>query len=80
MVDLLLNLTKLLQIIGPLIALFFAVFLAYKLIKGARNMKNWLSVIAESPVSFFFGLVVIALVIFIYFDTIRPALDNILNN
>lgn len=79
MVDLMNNILKMLNLIGPVVAVFFAIFLAYKLIKGAKNMKNWLSVIAESPLSFFFGLIVIALVIYFYFDMIKPAMDQIVN-
>ena len=77
MLDLVQQGLKLLDLIVPVFTFVFGVFLAYRLIRTARNFGIWWEEISKSPTSFVFGIVVIGLTLFLFIKYIKPLFDGL---
>lgn len=71
-VNLLEMLKSSMRIIGPLAVFAVAIILCWSLIKWTKTLGQAMKELAESPFSFLFAMVVVAILMFVYFSYIDP--------
>lgn len=67
---------NIINIIGPLAVLALAILTAWGILKWGKRLGSAFKDMAESPASFVFMIIVIALFLFIYFEYVNPLFNK----
>lgn len=72
--EVILKLMPFLKMVLPIATTILAIIIAWSIIKWGRTLGTALSDLAESPASFVFGLVIVAIFLYFLFKYVMPLL------
>lgn len=68
---------NILQAFTPLLIIVIAVVFAASVLRWSKRVGLSFKEITSNPASFIFGLLIIALFVYLYFDKIKPLFDKL---